>query len=214
MLGLVYLTSVACLIATTSVMHQLSLSRSSQSLLQPPVEIGLPHLPTSSMDPEAPAPAPAPAPSLPCCDLANKSLNHQTSAFEFGQHLKQDPPSASAPTSVLCLWGSLLASVGHIHPEMKSEDSQSWSVASFISATCLATLPPLPCGLRNTSSIHVHGHLDNHEYPASWPSSSPPGAAKPNLNSNLGAFPPLQMRSCNPESILPVDKVQALLMPG
>jgi len=212
MLGLVYLTSVAGLIATSAVLQQLSLSRSGQSLLPVPADISPAQLQTSNLNPEAP---PA-AQRLPCCILANKSLNRQTGALGIGQDQRQNPPSASPQTSILCLWGSLLASMGHIHPETKSEmeSPQTWSTASFFCPGCLASLPPLQCRLRNTSTPFAHGPLDNHQRHAAWPASSLFEGADRSLNSRLGVFPPVKLGPCHPESLLPVDKTQALLMPG
>lgn len=212
MLGLVYLTSVAGLIATSAVLHQLSLSRSGQSLLPVPADISPAQLQTSNVNPEAP---PA-AQRLPCCILANKSLNRQTGALGIGQDQRQNPPSASSQTSILCLWGSLLASMGHTHPETKSEmeGPQTWSTASFFCPGCLASLPPLQCGLRNTSTPFTHGPLDNHQRHAAWLASSLFEGADRSLNSRLGVFPPVKLGPCHPESLLPVDKTQALLMPG
>ncbi|XP_056226881.1 protein CNPPD1 [Seriola aureovittata] len=206
MLGLVYLTSVAGLIATSAVLHQLSLSRSGQSPFAPTAETSPAHLQTSNLNPEAPAAVQRP----PCCVQANKSLNRQTNALGIGH--KQAPPSASSQTSVLCLWGSLLASMGHIHPETKSEMevSHTWSTASFFCPGCLATLPPLQCGLKNTSALFTHGSPDNHQRQALWLASSLLGATEPSLNSRLGVFPPVQLGPCHPESM----KAQALLMPG
>ncbi|XP_022624124.1 protein CNPPD1 [Seriola dumerili] len=206
MLGLVYLTSVAGLIATSAVLHQLSLSRSGQSPFAPTAETSPAHLQTSNLNPEAPAAVQRP----PCCVQANKSLNRQTNALGIGH--RQTPPSASSQTSVLCLWGSLLASMGHIHPETKSEmeASHTWSTASFFCPGCLATLPPLQCGLKNTSALFTHGSPDNHQRHAPWLASSLLGATEPSLNSRLGVFPPVQLGPCHPESM----KAQALLMPG
>ncbi|XP_059184242.1 protein CNPPD1 [Centropristis striata] len=211
MLGLVYLTSVAGLIATSAVLHQLSLSRSGQPLLTPPAEIS-PDLQTSTLNAEAPSAAQP----VPCCVLANKSLNRQTTALEINQDHGQNPPSASSQRSVLCLWGSLLASMGHIHPETDSdvEAPQTWSPVSFICPGCLASLPPLQCGLKNNSTLFTHGPLDNHQRHAPWLASSFFGGAEPSLNSRLGVFPPVQLGPCHPEAMLPVDKAQALLMPG
>lgn len=212
MLGLVYLTSVAGLIATSAVLHQLSLSRSSHFLLPAPADISPTQLKTSNLNPEAPAAAQ----HLPCCVLANKSLNRQTGALGIGQDHIQSPPSASSQTSILCLWGSLLASMGHIHPETKSEmeSPQTWSTASFFCPGCLASLPPLQCGLRNTSTPFTHGPLGNRQRHAPWLASSLLEGADTSLNSRLGVFPPVQLGPCHPESMLPVDKTQALLMPG
>ncbi|XP_063323362.1 protein CNPPD1 [Pelmatolapia mariae] len=211
MLGLVYLTSVAGLIATSAVIHQLSLCRGGQSLL-PPDEISLTHFLASNLSPETSSSVRR----LPCCVLANKSVNRQTGSPGSTQHHSQRPRSPSAQTSVLCLWGSLLASMGHIHPETKPdvEASQTWSPVSFICPGCLATLPPLACRHGNATSVLPHGPFENHQPHLSWFSSSLLGAAKPSVDSHLDIFPPVQLRPCHPKSMLPVDKVQALLMPG
>ncbi|XP_034007255.1 protein CNPPD1 [Trematomus bernacchii] len=199
MLGLVYLTSVAGLIATSAVLHQLSLSRSGQALR--PADI-IPDLKTPDLNEKA---SPA-APRIPCCVLANKSENRQTGTLGINQEEEHSPPPVTSQTSVLCLWGSLLASMGHIHPETDPGPPQTWSPVSFFCPGCLASLPRLECGLRNTSTIFTHDPLDNH---ASWLL----GRAEPGLNSRL--FPPLQLGPCRPaETMLPVDKAQALLMPG
>ncbi|XP_029305364.1 LOW QUALITY PROTEIN: protein CNPPD1 [Cottoperca gobio] len=212
MLGLVYLTSVAGLIGTSAVLQQLSLSKSGQSLLPTPAETS----PTLLQNSDLIAEAPSAARRLPCCVLANKSLNRQTGSLGIDQDQIQSPPSASSQTSVLCLWGSLLASMGHIHPETDSdmEAPQTWSPVSFFCPGCLASLPPLECGLRNASTLFTHGPLHNHQHHAPWLASSLLGGAEPGLNSRLGVFPPIQMGPCHPETMLPVDKAQALLMPG
>lgn len=209
MLSLVYLTSVAGLIATSAVLHQLSLSRSVQPPLSAVTQPGLTqtHLYTSTLTPEAPAAAHRP----PCCVLANKSLNRQNAALGTGAgHRQTPPPAAPSHTSVLCLWGSLLASMGHIHPESDSE-ADSWSAASFFCPGCLATLPPLQCGLKNASTLVAHAPAGGRQHRAPWlAGSSLLGATEPGLNSHLGAFPPVQLGPCHPESM----KAQALLMPG
>ncbi|XP_074520301.1 protein CNPPD1 [Halichoeres trimaculatus] len=194
MLGLVYLTSVAGLIATSAVLHQLSLSRSGgHPLLPPPLEISTPHIHATLNSDAASA-----VKRTPCCVLANKSLNRPT-AFPPSQDQTDSPPSASSQTSIFCLWGSLLASLGHTHPDM--EAPQTWSAASF-----LCSLPPLQCG--NSSTLLTR---DNHQRHAPWLSHS---LLEPSLNSRLGVFPPVQLGPCHPESMLPVNKAQALLMPG
>uniref|UniRef100_A0A668AR70 Protein CNPPD1 n=1 Tax=Myripristis murdjan TaxID=586833 RepID=A0A668AR70_9TELE len=196
MLGLVYLTSVAGLIATSAVLHQLSLPRSSQLLVPPPAEVSQVPVQTPSLQPDTPDSAYR----LPCCVQGNKSLNRQTSALVNNQHHQPSPPSASSQTSILCLWGSLLASLGHIHPELKSEleSPQTWS-----------------CGPRNTSStLFAHGPIGNHQLHAPWLTSSLLGGAAPNLDSRLGVLPALRPGPCHPESMLPLDKAEALLIPG
>uniref|UniRef100_A0A3P8RYP6 Protein CNPPD1 n=1 Tax=Amphiprion percula TaxID=161767 RepID=A0A3P8RYP6_AMPPE len=118
---------------------------------------------------------------------------------------------------LLCLWGSFLASMGHIHPETKSETETSphWSAASFILPRCLATLPPSTVWVPNTfrhSSFKVP--LITISTVLRGSSSGLLGTAEPGLNSHLGGLPPVQLRPCHLDSLLPVDKVQALLMPG
>lgn len=212
MFGLVYLTSVAGLIATSAVLHQLSLSRSCQPLLPTPAEITTAQLQTSDLNSEAPTSAQR----LPCCVLANKSLNPETGTLGIGQQQAQSPPSASSQTSVLCLWGSLLASMGHIHPKTncEMESSQTWSTASFLCPGCLASLPALQCGLRNTSALFTQGPLNHHQHHAPWLTLNLFGGAEPSLNSRLGMIPPVQLGPCHPEPMLPVDKARALIMPG
>lgn len=212
MLGLVYLTGVAGLIATSAVLHQLSLSRCGQTLLPPPTEISPTHLETPDLNSDAPSAAQR----LPCCVLANNSLNCQAQSLGLDQHRTQSLASASSHTSLLCLWGSLLASVGHIHPETNAEKeaTQAWSPASFFCPGCLASLPPLQCRLRNTSTLLASGPLGNHQRHAPWLASSLLGGAEPSLNSRLQVFPPVQLGPCHPDSLLPIDKGRALLMPG
>ncbi|XP_041835081.1 protein CNPPD1 [Melanotaenia boesemani] len=210
-LSLVYLTSIAGLIATSAVLHQLSLCRSGQSLLSPPNEVSFTHLQTSNLSPEAPAPTR----HLPCCVLANKSLNRQTGALKSGQHHRQSPPLLSAHKSVMCLWGSFLASVGHMHPQRKAEMEapRSWSAASFICPGCYPTPSHVQCELGNTTAVFSPSPLDNRQ-PLPWLSSSLHGAAEPHLDFNLGVLPPVQLHPCHSPCMLPVDKIQALLMPG
>ncbi|KAG7502148.1 CNPPD1 [Solea senegalensis] len=199
MIGLVYLTGVAGLIGSSTVLHQLSLSRSTHSSLQPQAENTPAYVQTSALNPDAPAAA-------PCCVLTNKTLD--------ASH-KPSPPSALAQTSVLCLWGSLLASMGHIHPESDVETPHTWSAASFFCPGCLATLPPLQCGLKNTSALPGRCSHGSRQRPAPWLGSpNLLGAVEPSVTSGLGVFPTVRLGSCHPASVLPVEKTRALLMPG
>ncbi|XP_068165432.1 protein CNPPD1 [Antennarius striatus] len=212
MLVLLYLTSVAGLIATSAVLQQLSLSRSDLSLLPPATEITPAHLKNIFVNSEAPSTTS----HLPYGGLANKSLNRPTEAVGIGQQSTESPPSASTQTSLLCLWGSLLTSIGRTHPESETDigTPQAWSPASYFCPGCLASLPSLPCRLRNISAQFTKGHLDNHHLNAPWLASSLLGGVEPSLSSRLGVFPPVQLRPCQSESALPVEKAQSLLMPG
>ncbi|XP_053744209.1 protein CNPPD1 [Synchiropus splendidus] len=203
MLGLVYLTSVAGLIATTSVLHLLSTG--GQTLRPPTTQLS--HIQSANFEPEVSAPEPR----VPCCNLANESANRQTSAFP--RHHGQNPPSVSTESSLLCLWGSLFASMGHIHPDEASETDKAhtWSAASYFCPGCLATLPPLQCGLRNTTALCTNrAHGSHHATLISTNLLRAVGG----LNSPVGLFPALQPGPCPPDSMLPIDKRQALLMPG
>ncbi|KAG7241003.1 hypothetical protein INR49_026033 [Caranx melampygus] len=57
--------------------------------------------------------------------------------------------------------------------------SNTWSAASFFCPGCLATLPPLQCGLRNTSEFISHVSPGNHQHHAPWLASSLLGATEP-----------------------------------
>ncbi|XP_013874024.1 protein CNPPD1 [Austrofundulus limnaeus] len=203
MFGLVYLTSVAGLIATSAVLHQLSLSRSHQSLTLPSDKTGLPHIQTSDPSPEAPAAAH----HLHCCVLANKSLNRQTGSLESGQRHKQNPTSESAQTSLL---SSLFASGGRRNPEM--ETPRSWSSSSIVCPDCLAAPSPVQCRHRNASALPGYDPL-NSRLNSPLP-SNPFGAAELSLDSSFGLFPTINLRPCRPDFLLPTNKYQALLMPG
>lgn len=213
MLGLVYLTSVAGLIATSAVLHQLSLSRTSQSPLAPQTKGPTDYVHTSALNPDTSAAAH----HLPCCVLANQSVQCQTGATTEVEHQRESPTSASSQTSLLCLWGSLFASLGHTHPETTSdmETSQTWSTASYFCPGCLATLQPLQCGFKNTSALYTRVSQDNHQDSSLWQiTSSLVKATLPSLDSHFGGFPSVQLGSCHPSTVLPVEKVPALLMPG
>ncbi|XP_037552635.1 protein CNPPD1 [Nematolebias whitei] len=191
LLGLVYLTSVAGLIATSAVLHQLSLSRSSQSLLLPSHETSSPPIHTSG--PEAPAAA--------CCLLANESLSGQAGSLEPGQ----SSPSVSAHTSVP---SSLLASVIRVHPDVGTPQSRSASAA--VRPGCVATRSRFQCRIQNASSLPGYGPFNN-RLPLP---SNPLAAAEPSLDTSFGLFPPPNLHRCRPEFLLPVNKYQALIMPG
>lgn len=205
MLGLVYLTGVAGLIATSAVLHQLSLSRSGHTPLPPPADIRTTHFQPSGPNAEVLSAAQR----LPCCILANKSLNCRSRPLITDQQHVQSPPPASSLTSLLCTWGSLLSSMGHVQPETDSdtEATQTRSPASYLCPGCLALLPSLQCKHRNTSALPPHGPFDSQQSHAPWMASNLLGGAEPSVNSHPWLFPPVQLGPCHPDS-------QALVMPG
>lgn len=198
MLGLFYLTSVAGLIATCAVLQQLSLSRYSQTEFPRPADVNLAHLQSTNLSPEAP---PA-AQHLPCCIMKNKSLNCQVRSP--GTDSVQNPASAPSHASSLCVWGSLLASLGHVHPETNSKMEVKGAPTSKYCPGCLKSLPPLHCGLGNNSALPDLGSIGIYQR----------HALEKGLNSGLHMFPPVNPGACRPNYLLAIDKTQALLLPG
>ncbi|XP_075873030.1 protein CNPPD1 [Nelusetta ayraudi] len=203
MLGLIYLTGVAGLIATSAVLHQLGQSRCGPPLTPPLTDVGHAHrLPadTSRLNPEAPPSAQ----DLRRCVLTNQSLSCRTDSVDAGQSRRS--PSPVSQTSLLCLWGSLLASVGGGRPEADAESEAEQR--SRCPASYLASLPSPQCQNGNTSASARPQHL------APRLTASLYGGVEQSLNSCLRVFSPLRLGLCRPESLLHVDKGQALLMPG
>lgn len=198
MLGLLYLTSVAGLIATCAVLQQLSISRYSQTELSPPADISLASPQTANLSPEAPSAAQ----HLPCCMMKNKSLTCQTGSP--ARDNVQNPASSSSFTSYLCVWGSVLASLGHVHPEPNSEMEVKGATTSKYCSGSLKALAPLHCGLGNNSALPVQGSIGNHQR----------HALEISLNSALHVFPPVHLGDCHPNYLLAIDKTHALLLPG
>ncbi|XP_077407703.1 protein CNPPD1 [Vanacampus margaritifer] len=190
MLGFLYLTSVAGLIATSTVLHQLSLCPSGQTLLRPPGQV----------TPAVPNPdAPVQAQRLPCCTLSNESLNRHTNVHgATSLH-------ATPQTSILCLRGLLLTSVGSIQLETPLKSPETQSTSAFRPG-CRGSLSLSECVLRNASSAFT-----SH---ASWLASILIAGAEASEIDHLKAFPLGRLGSCHPKFMLPVDKTQALLMAG
>lgn len=206
MLGLVYLTSVAALIATSAALQQLSLPRTSQGVapVDPASLTPAGHSPAPPLDPSGHSPAPPldplnppqpPASDLLCCILGNDSQN--------------SPPATSTEhpgrpsTSVLCLWGSLL-----LTSRGQGEHAHLWSPPPLLCPSCLGGALHLGCEPRNASAplpLPPSPHLT-----APW--LAPP----PSLLSGAGLDPrftaPLPVSPCCPRSPLALDK--ALLMPS
>ncbi|XP_054629311.1 protein CNPPD1 [Dunckerocampus dactyliophorus] len=200
MLGFLYLTSVAGLIATSTVLHQLSLCPSGHTLLPRPTQVTPAHLRTSSLHPEAPAELH----HLPCCTLANQSLNCHTKVLGVGRPRRPASVLTASKTSVLYLWGSLLTSVGSACPERELDSPEAWSTASPFLPGCHTTLAQPERMLRNHSTLFGHR--------VSWLASIFLGGAE--TNPDLGMFPPVPLGHCHQHFMVPVDETRALLMPG
>ncbi|XP_061654832.1 protein CNPPD1 [Phyllopteryx taeniolatus] len=194
MLGFLYLTSVTGLIATSTVIQQLSLCPCGQTLLTPPDDVTPALLYTSDPNHDAPTPPQW----LPCCTLSNKSLNRHT-VLGGGQLHRAALLHASLQTSILCLWGA-------IQQETPLESPETSCTASAFHPGCRSSLPPSDCMLRNTSTIFTRH--------ASWLASILFGGAETSQISHLEVFASVKLGPCHPKLMLPVDKRQALLMTG
>lgn len=203
MLGLVYLTGVAALIASSAVLQQLSLPRNNQSLA-----------PVSEVDLQTPSPPPAflhktptrlvlPASNLRYCVPGNDSQNRRPSTLKDQNHT---PPS----TSILCLWASLLTSQGNTPPQPQPESDHAWSSSVLHFPCCTGSLPDLVCEPRNTSDLVP----PSPGLPVPWLAPSLLSGAVPGLDPHHGLIAPLQLGPRCPQSMLPLDKAQALLMPS
>lgn len=196
MLGLVYLIGVAGLIASSAVVRQHSLCRGDRSLPPSSNEICFSHIQSSSLSPEAAVPAR----HLRCCVLTNKSLNGQTGSLEMNQHRQNASPLSSAKSSVSVFWGSLLTSVGRLHPgkSPEVETSRSWPPSSLDCSGCVGILPDLRCVFRNSSALLHNRHVKPHPQTA-WLSSGLMGS---NLDSEFLPFPAVDLSPCRPEALL------------
>nr|XP_046179142.1 protein CNPPD1-like [Oncorhynchus gorbuscha] len=213
MLGLVYLTSVAGLIAT-------SLPRSNQPL-SPVSQV---HLPSSSLSPPPPLgllpvpESPSPASDLPrCCVLGNDS--HKRRPGTLHTHDNHGSPTTSQ-TSILCLWGSLLTSLSHTDPHPQPDTEPALSASSLHYPGCPVTVgspPPgsIQCSPSNTSAPLLEPGTPGHPA-APWLAPAPLlyGAIPMLLDSRLTGMATLRVGPCCPQFMLPIEKAQSLLMPS
>ncbi|XP_061659806.1 protein CNPPD1 isoform X2 [Syngnathoides biaculeatus] len=195
MVGFFYLTSVTGLIVTSTVLQQLSLCPSTQTLLTPPDNITPALLSTSNRAPDSLGRNQC----LPCCTLSNKSLNHHTNVIGGDRPHRAPSIHASLQTSILCLWVPT-------QQQTRLESPKTSYIVSTVHPCCCSSLPRYGRTLRNTSAI-VTRH-------ASLLASLLIGSAKTIEISHLKVFAPVQQGACNAKLMLPVDKMQALFMAG
>ncbi|KAJ8004209.1 hypothetical protein DPEC_G00156410 [Dallia pectoralis] len=217
-LGLMYLTSVAGLIATSTVIQQLNTQRSSQPL----APVSPVHLPSSSLSPPTPGPVVVPetlslAQSLPrCCVLVNDSRNRQLGTIHTSNDHDAVMPNLYQ-NSVMCMWGSLVISLGHTEPHQPDAKPSSSATSLFTSGrreTVRGVDPgSILCGTRNTSAAlrqPVHPVP-----PASWMATAPLYRVAPVLlDSHLTGISSLPIGTCCPQFVLPIENAQSLVMPS
>ncbi|KAJ8383941.1 hypothetical protein AAFF_G00213100 [Aldrovandia affinis] len=193
MLGLVYLTSVAGLIASSAVLQQVSCPKS-----QGPVCTV--NFQTSGDPPGLLLDNVAPASNLRCCILGNDSQERRSGTAPSA-------PSLSSSTSALCFWGSLLTSLAYPDPEPDQDRS---APAPF----CSGHLDPpslLQCGALNGSVTHplVSAKL---AAPKLTPDIYPQGPLTRDPLQSTDTL--LRVWPCCSETVVPFGKVQAFLMPS
>lgn len=177
LIALLYLTAVAALIGVAAVLHALSLSQSGPApsvILTPPSHLL--------------------SPAHRCC--SNKSLNRGVRAPPPATPRDPPPPHATPPQPsarpLLCLWGSLLSTLGHFHPYMEQ---------SALCPACIAQSPAFHCGFTNSSSSPPNDPLTDPRPVTRWDQAE--GVLDP-------PFPQLQFSCCRQDAILN----KALLVPG
>ncbi|XP_030635694.1 protein CNPPD1 [Chanos chanos] len=195
MLGLLYLTSVAGLIAASAVLHQITVPSNTIRPLVPMDTIGLQSSARSlDLQPDMPSSAPA---SLPhCCVQGNDSERPRSTLPDHDR----GSTSTSSQNSVLFVWSSLFTALVHSEPT-QPVSQQDCSDSVLLSPSCLDLYPPLQCTARNTSSPH---------HPP-WYSCLVGPWLGPTLFSGMG---PLTRQPCGPQTSLPFGKAPALLLPS
>ena len=149
MVGLLYLTSVASLIALSAVLHQLSTSSARTARTA--------HLPDTPL-----VPASSTGHSN-CCVPDNESQDHLdpstfASPFTIVSHTTA-PTDAISPNLALCFWDSLLSSLAFSDPTVPPlPDPQVEFPSSLLKVGCTDLHSPLPC--QNASLAHCRRHTD------------------------------------------------------
>uniref|UniRef100_A0A672LQB7 Protein CNPPD1 n=1 Tax=Sinocyclocheilus grahami TaxID=75366 RepID=A0A672LQB7_SINGR len=186
MLGLLYLTSVASLIASSAPMKHTSIH-------------------TPALLPELLPDTQQPTSNLHCCSLTNVSLKLWPSVVVPDQ---QGSTSSSYPNMVLCLWGSIVSAVSNSNPSLDIQP-QDCVVSEVI---CHTGGFPRCTIARNGSALLTspwHARLS-----ALWLGLAPFSEDLIFSDPHLSSMPPFQRHPCCQETTLPFGKSPSLLMPG
>ncbi|XP_073722338.1 protein CNPPD1 [Misgurnus anguillicaudatus] len=197
MLGLLYLTSVAGLIASSTVIHL---------LCRVPIANRTFYGPTEHRSIETPALLPSLVPDspnstsdLPCCALTNDTLNPHIN-METERH---DFPSSNQNT-VICLWSSILAALAYPNPssDIMLRDSKGFCQGFF----------PHRCSGRNSTTTDSSSWYTRLTAP--WLEFAPTSDEPVFPDHHISSVSQFQRRPCCPETALPFGKSPSLLMPG
>lgn len=198
MLSLVYLTSVAGLIASSAVLHQLSCPKDQGAVNTVSFQ--------TSSDPSGLLPDHAAPPSdLRCCILGNDSQERRSGTAP-SSHVR-----GPASTSALCFWSSLLTSLAYPDPDPDPQPAQDPPATAPFGWAYLPPFSSAQCGALNGSVANTLASAN----------LAAPGLA-PDVYA-LGPFVwdphphpdvPLKGWPCCSETVVPFGKFQSFLMPS
>ncbi|KTF85640.1 hypothetical protein cypCar_00035102 [Cyprinus carpio] len=205
MLGLLYLTSVAGLIASSAVIHQLGcLPNTSHTYLDPMKHTSI-HTP--ALLPELLPDTQQQTSNLHCCSLTNDSLKPRPSVVVPDQ---QCSTSSSYQNMVLCLSGSIISTLSYSNPSLDIQPQDC--LVSEVICHCHTRGFPQCAIARNGSAL-----LSSPWYArltALWLGLAPFSEDLIFSDPHLSSMPPFQRHPCCQETTLPFGKSPSLLMPG
>ncbi|XP_026060575.1 protein CNPPD1 [Carassius auratus] len=201
-LGLLYLTSVAGLIASSAVIHQLGRLHSTSPTYLDPMKHTSIHTP--ALLPELLLDTPRPTSNLHCCVLSNDTLKLRPTAVPD----QQGSTYSSYQNMVLCLWGSIISALSYTDPSSDIQP-QDCLVSEVICHRHMGTCPQ--CAIACNGSAPLSSPWYD-RLTALWLGFAPFSESLIFSDPHLGSMPPFQR--CCPETTLPFGKSPSLLMPG
>ncbi|XP_043096541.1 protein CNPPD1 [Puntigrus tetrazona] len=190
-LGLLYLTSVAGLIASSTVIHQLGRLPNTSRTHSDPMK-------HASIESPALLLPPRPTSSLHCCVLTNDSSRPD----------QRGSTSSSYQDMVLCLWGSVVSALSY--SQASSDIQPQDCLASEV--ICRGHMDGVPqCAIARNDSAPLSSPW-RARLAALWLEFAPFGESLIYSDPHFSSMPPL--RRCCPETTLPLGKSPSLLMPG
>ncbi|XP_063068199.1 protein CNPPD1 [Engraulis encrasicolus] len=221
MVGLLYLTSVASLIAASTLLHQLSTS------------LRVAHLPTPAPIPiHIPIPIPVSSPN--CCVPDTESQDHPptTSTASPPFSVPSETPASTStlsPDAVLCLWDSLLSTLALSDPPLPPPQPDAYqphsSSGSLRCVGCSDLHRPWQCGGSIAQNVTLPTHCGRASHPSSllgpWLPLPALLSGSPlahhhhhHQHHHQSGLDPLLGRGSCPHTSLPFGKVPTLLVPG
>lgn len=199
MLGLLYLTSVAGLIASSAVIHQLSrLPNTSHTYLDP--------IKHTSIQTPAVLPDTRPTLNLNCCVLTNDSLKPRPTVVPE----QLVPTSSSYQNMVLCLWGSILSTFTYPNPSLDIQP-QDCLVSEVICHGHTGGFPQFAMARNGSTTLSSPWYA---RLTAHWLGLGQFSIGLMFPDPHVSSMPPFQRHPCCPETTLPFGKLPSLVMPG